>query len=100
MYFFNPDNDSGQDWGDGVVVSTSDHGEHFGESSLPFEQFASRLSIFHFDPLEGGELAAVERDELDRVIDLVHRSWGADRHPAHGLQAHPGPGGTDARTPT
>lgn len=88
-YFFNPNNDSGQDWGDGVVVSTSGHGEHFGESSLPFEQFASRLYIFHFDPLEGGELALVEREELDQVIGYVHRSWGADRHPPTGLQASP-----------
>lgn len=93
VYFFNPNNDSGQNWGDGVVVSTSHHGEHFGESSLPFEQFASRLYIFHFDPLEGGELARVGREELDRVIDLVHRSWGADRHPTISLQADPGPGG-------
>ncbi len=100
VYFFNPNNDSGQDWGDGVVVSTSHHGEHFGESSLPFEQFASRLYIFHFDPLEGGEVALVERDELDRVIDLVYRSWGADRHPTTGLQADPGPSSSSRSTPT
>ncbi|RDI43878.1 hypothetical protein [Nocardia mexicana] len=79
VYFYNPNNDSGQDWGDGVVVGTAGHGERFGEASLPFEQFASRLYIFHFDPLEPGELAAVEREELDRVIGYVHRSWGADR---------------------
>lgn len=81
VYFYNPNNDSGQDWGDGVVVGTAGHGERFGEASLPFEQFASRLYIFHFDPLEPGELAAVERSELDRVIGYVHRSWGADRMP-------------------
>ncbi|GAB2700428.1 hypothetical protein [Nocardia thraciensis] len=79
VYFYNPNNDSGQDWGDGIVVGTAGHGERFGEASLPFEQFASRLYIFHFDPLEPGELAAVEREELDRVIGYVHRSWGADR---------------------
>ncbi|MFD4461203.1 hypothetical protein [Nocardia sp. NPDC058480] len=81
VYFYNPNNDSGQDWGDGVVVGTAGHGERFGEASLPFEQFASRLYIFHFDPLEPGELAAVERAELDRVIGYLHRSWGADRLP-------------------
>ena len=81
VYFYNPNNDSGQDWGDGVVVGTAGHGERFGEASLPFEQFASRLYIFHFDPLEPGELAAVERAELDRVIGYIHRSWGADRMP-------------------
>ncbi|WP_227983068.1 hypothetical protein [Nocardia spumae] len=81
VYFYNPNNDSGQDWGDGVVVGTAGHGERFGEASLPFEQFASRLYIFHFDPLERGELAAVERAELDSVVGYLHRSWGADRLP-------------------
>ncbi|MBF6084768.1 hypothetical protein IU485_25680 [Nocardia cyriacigeorgica] len=79
VYFYNPNNDSGQDWGDGVIVGTAGHGERFGEASLPFEQFASRLYIFHFDPLEPGESASVDRAELDRVIGYVHRSWGADR---------------------
>ncbi|MFQ6229690.1 hypothetical protein [Nocardia sp. NPDC002869] len=82
VYFYNPNNDSGQDWGDGVVVGTAGHGERFGEASLPFEQFASRLYIFHFDPLEPGELASVDREELARVVGYVHRSWGADRLPA------------------
>lgn len=79
IYFFNPNNDSAQDWGDGVVVSTSGNDERFGEASLPFEQFASRLYIFHYDPLEYGVLADVASEELARVIDLVHRSWGATR---------------------
>jgi hypothetical protein len=92
MYFFNPNNDSGQDWGDGVVVSTSHHGEHFGESSLPFDEFASRLYIFHHDPLEGGEPVAIADEELGGVIAMIHRTWGRDRRPPTGLQAHPGPG--------
>nr|WP_239031621.1 MULTISPECIES: hypothetical protein [unclassified Modicisalibacter] len=90
-YFFNPNNDSGQDWGDDVKVSTAGHGERFGEASLPFEQFASRLYIFHYDPLERGELANVTQQELDRVIGYIHRSWGANRVPAADLQAHSGP---------
>ena len=81
VYFFNPNNDSGQDWGDGVVVSTAGHGERFGESSLPFEQFASRLYIFHFDPLEPGETGSVTREEIDAAIGYLHRSWGGDRLP-------------------
>lgn len=79
VYFYNPNNDSGQDWGDEVVVSTAGNGERFGEASLPFEQFASRLYIFHFDPLEPGERASVTRAELDRVLGHLRRSWGADR---------------------
>ncbi len=79
VYFYNPNNDSGQDWGDGVVVTTGGNGERFGEASLPFEQFASRLYIFHFDPLEPGELAAVPHDELRQVIGYIERSWGVGR---------------------
>jgi hypothetical protein len=82
VYFFNPNNDSGQHWGGDVEVSTAGKGERFGEASLPFEQFASRLYIFHFDPLERGEPANVGEDELQRVIDRVHSSWGSDRLPA------------------
>ncbi len=81
VYFFNPNNDSGQDWGDGVVVSTAGSGERFGESSLPFEQFASRLYIFHFDTLEPGETGSVTAEEIARVTGYIHRTWGADRLP-------------------
>jgi hypothetical protein len=92
VYFFNPNNDSGQDWGDDVKVSTAGNGERFGESSLPFDQFASRLYIFHYDPLERGELAEISQEDLDRVTGYIHRSWGAERIPPAGLQADEGPG--------
>ena len=91
VYFFNPNNDSGQNWGDGVTVSTAGHGERFGEASLPFEQFLSRLYIFHYDPLEHGEMATVTRGELDEVIGYIQRSWGADRLPAGALQGEAQP---------
>ena len=91
VYFYNPNNDSGQDWGDGVKVSTSGNGERFGEASLPFEQFTSRLYIYHYDPLERGELATVSTEELDRVKGYLHRSWGATRLPSAALQADQGP---------
>ena len=91
VYFYNPNNDSGQDWGDGVEVSTAGNGERFGESSLPFEQFASRLYIFHYDPLERGELANITQEELDRVTGHIHRSWGAERISPADLQANKGP---------
>jgi len=89
VYFFNPNNDSGQNWGDGVKVSTSGYGERFGESSLPFNQFTSRLYIYHFDPLERGEPADVPEEELQRVVSRVHQSWGRDRVPAEAPQAQP-----------
>lgn len=90
VYFFNPNNDSGQNWGDGIVVSTASHGERQGESSLPLNEFASRLYIFHFDPLEPEALTDVPESELQGVIERVHRSWGADRLPAGDLQADHG----------
>jgi hypothetical protein len=79
VYFYNPNNDSGQHWGDDIVVSTAGHSERFGEASLPFEQFASRLYIFHFDPLEPGEAEAVPQATLDEVSEKIYKSWGADR---------------------
>ncbi|WP_165856718.1 hypothetical protein [Marinobacter sp. JSM 1782161] len=90
VYFFNPNNDSAQDWGDGIKVSTSGHDERHGESSLPFGEFASRLYIFHYDPLEHGALADVRPEELQAVMDQVHRTWGQDRLPAAELQADEG----------
>ena len=89
VYFYNPNNDSGQDWGDGVVVSTAGNGERFGEGSLPFEEFASRLYIYHFDPFERGHPDQVPTEDLDRAIGYIQRSWGADRLPAGELQASP-----------
>lgn len=90
VYFYNPNNDSGQDWGDGLKVSTAGNGERFGEASLPFEQFLSRLYIYHYDPLESGKLASVGEEELERVKGYLHRSWGATRIPPTDLQAEPG----------
>ena len=91
VYFYNPNNDSGQDWGDGVIVSTSGNGERFGEASLPFERFASRLYIYHYDPLERGEIVSVTSEELENVKYYLHRSWGASRLPPVELQADQGP---------
>jgi hypothetical protein len=79
VYFYNPNNDSRQDWGDGVVVSTAGNGERFGEGSLPFEQFASRLYIYHHDPFEHGDPQRVPTEDVDQVIGYIHRSWGTGR---------------------
>jgi hypothetical protein len=69
------------------VVSTAGNGEKFGEGSLPFEQFASRLYIYHFDHFERGAPDQVSAEDLERVVGYVHRSWGVDRVPAGELQA-------------
>ncbi|WP_412537306.1 hypothetical protein [Marinobacter sp. MIT932201] len=77
VYFFNPNNDSGQNWGQGITCSTHGNGEFRGEASLPIAEFTSRLYAFHFDPLELGELSAIPDDEVARVMDLGYTSWAA-----------------------
>lgn len=79
VYFFNPNNDSGQDWGQDIVTSTQGNGELFGEASLPVAQFASRLYVFHYDPLEKGEPADIPTNEVDRAMDLARKSWASGR---------------------
>lgn len=77
VYFFNPNNDSGQDWGQGIVTSTLGNGELYGEASLPVAQFASRLYVFHYDPLKKGEPADIPTDDVDRAKGLAQDSWAS-----------------------
>lgn len=79
VYFFNPNNDGGQDWGGGIQVSTEGNGEYFGESSMPIADFASRLYIFHSDPLEKGAEDNVPRGEVDEIIGKAKSSWAQGR---------------------
>lgn len=79
VYFFNPNNDSGQNWGQEIVTSTQGHGERFGEASLPVAEFASRLYLFHYDPLEKDEPSDVPADEVDRAMQLAKGSWASKR---------------------
>ncbi|MDG4812478.1 hypothetical protein P8629_05610 [Hydrogenovibrio sp. 3SP14C1] len=83
VYFYNPNNDSGQNWGDDVVVSTHGFGERFGEASLPFPELASRLYIFHDDPIQvQTDIIELPKEELDHVQDMALKSWAAERQPA------------------
>ncbi|MEX1228362.1 MAG: hypothetical protein WD623_02285 [Marinobacter sp.] len=75
VYFFNPNNDSGQDWGQGINCSTHGRGEFHGEASLVFAEFASRLSVFHYDSREVGDIAAVPEADVMRATGLGHGSW-------------------------
>ncbi|MBN2702166.1 MAG: hypothetical protein ACPW60_01125 [Methylohalobius sp. ZOD2] len=94
VYFYNPNNDSGQDWGNGVVVSTHGHGERFGEASLPFAQLASRLYIFHDDPVEEAGSLPVPLEELEAAKAMALASWAAGRVPLT-APPNPLPGTTD-----
>ncbi|WP_152205023.1 hypothetical protein [Marinobacter changyiensis] len=79
VYFFNPNNDSGQNWGQGIITSTQGHGERYGEASLPVAEFVSRLYVFHYDPLEKGNPNEVPTDEVNRAMELAKGSWASGR---------------------
>ncbi|MDO6654819.1 hypothetical protein [Anaerobacillus sp. 1_MG-2023] len=76
VYFYNPNNDSGQDWGQGIKSTVRNHGEEEGEASLPFDQFLSRVYAYHYNPNEMGDLAVVPDELIDRVTTLAKESWG------------------------
>ncbi len=79
VYFNNPNNEGRQDWGGGVVTSVTGQGEIPGESSLSFDQFCSRLYLFHYDPLEQGEPDAVDAQVLAEIAHAAATSWAAGR---------------------
>ena len=79
VYFYNPNNDSGQDWGGGIVVSTQGAGERHGEASLPFDQFAARLYLFHVDPLQPEADAPPPAEDIAAIAARVRESWAAGR---------------------
>lgn len=82
VYFYNPNNDSGQDWGGGVVVSTSGNGERYGEGSLEFGSFLSRVYLFHDEPLRGHESAGnIPDTAIESVREQALESWASDRLP-------------------
>ena len=76
VYFYNPNNDSGQNWGQGILTSVQGDGELEGESSLPFHQFTSRMYAFHYNPYEQGDLIMVEDADVEKTEALARESWG------------------------
>ncbi|WP_070121377.1 hypothetical protein [Bacillus marinisedimentorum] len=78
LYFYNPNNDSGQNWGQGIEPSVQGNGEEIGESSLPFHEFVSRLYAFHYNPYEQGESYMVEDELVEQVVELAKGSWGKE----------------------
>lgn len=77
VYFYNPNNDGGQDWGQDIVTSTNSNGELPGESSLPFHLFAARLYLFHYEPRETGKSALPPDTEIEDITALAKASWAA-----------------------
>ncbi|MEH7547509.1 hypothetical protein [Neobacillus vireti] len=76
IYFYNPNNDSGQNWGQGIEPSVSGYGEINGESSLLFHEFLSRMYAFHYNPYEQGDIYMVEDSLVEEVEALAKDSWG------------------------
>ncbi|WP_423823631.1 hypothetical protein V5738_06575 [Salinisphaera sp. SPP-AMP-43] len=76
VYFFNPNRDKRQNWGQGIETSVHEADELEGESSLPFEQFASRLYLFHYKADETGDPMAVEAEAIARIRSIVAAGWG------------------------
>lgn len=80
VYFFNPNNEGRQDWGNGIRPSVQGNGEEMGESSLPFGQFASRIYAFHYNPYEEGDPFAVPDQEIEFVDESARETWGKAFH--------------------
>ncbi|WP_226584666.1 hypothetical protein [Halobacillus litoralis] len=78
IYFYNPNNDGSQNWGQNIEPSVAGNGEIEGESSLPFHQFTSRLYAFHYNPYEQGDAYAVETSIVQGIRELAKDSWGKD----------------------
>ncbi|MBD3235245.1 MAG: hypothetical protein GF330_00885 [Candidatus Eisenbacteria bacterium] len=76
IYFFNPNNEGRQRWGHGVSPTVAGKGEHPGESSLPFDQFASRLYAYHYDRYEKGDEGSVPEKIVADVSRSARESWG------------------------
>lgn len=76
IYFYNPNNDSGQNWGQGIIASVSGFGELEGEASLPFHEFVSRMYAYHYNPFEQGDTYMVEDSLVEEVEALARESWG------------------------
>ncbi|QGH32622.1 hypothetical protein GI584_00335 [Gracilibacillus salitolerans] len=76
IYFYNPNNDSAQVWGQGITPTVKGHGEYPGESSLPFHEFVARLYAFHYNPYEQGDAYAVDNQNVEKVEQLARESWG------------------------
>lgn len=76
-YFFNPNSEGPQNWGQEIRPSVRDQGEWAGESSLPFYQLASRVYAFHYNQLQlGNKTELVPKEKVEQVRELAKSSWG------------------------
>ncbi len=76
VYLLNPNTEGRQRWHADISPTVAGHGEEPGESSLPFDQFVSRLYAFHYNPSDVGDLDAVDGEAIQRVERAARESWG------------------------
>ncbi len=76
-YFFNPNSEGPQNWGQEIRPSVNGNGEQQGESSLPFYQLLSRVYAFHYNRLRlGDKVGKIPESTIRRVKRLALDSWG------------------------
>ncbi len=76
-YFFNPNSEGRQNWGQGIEPSVTGRGERHGESSLPIHEFLSRVYAYHFNKIQlGDKPAAIPEPVVRQVTELSRNSWG------------------------
>ena len=76
-YFFNPNSEGKQNWGQDITPTVSGFGEKPGESSLPFSEFCSRVYAYHYNQLQVGDKTAhVPQTAIQQTKTLAKESWG------------------------
>lgn len=77
VYFFNPNSEGRQDWGQGIHPTVTGNGEYHGESSLPVYQFVARLYAYHYNKLRINERRKVlQMGKVLQIEKLAQESWG------------------------
>lgn len=76
-YFFNPNSEGKQNWGQGIQPTVTGNGELHGESSLPVDEFVSRVYAYHYNELRlEGKEDKVPDANVKKVRQLAKESWG------------------------
>lgn len=76
-YFYNPNNEGRQDWGQDIEPTVYQKGEQHGESSLPLLEFVSRVYAYHYNTIGVEErLSSVPEEAVQTTLELARSSWG------------------------
>lgn len=76
-YFFNPNSQGKQDWGQGIEPTVWGNGERHGESSLPVNEFVSRVYAYHFNELRlEDKHLKIPAATVAGITKLSKESWG------------------------